>query len=151
MTHNGRIFFSLHCVGLSQELALCVFQHERAISQLQVASENSLLCAFQFHTRCLSFFFFFFSSKCCHCIFKTAQVVSVSQTGSQRHRIQKRQMQMQKYPFCLFTQFQKWQGCFFKKRVNRVHLLKSDKVTLRQVNGSSPLYPLFPLPPSSLL
>lgn len=55
MTHNDRFFFSQFCVGLSQELALCVLQHERAISQLQVASENSLLCAFQ----CFCFFFYF--------------------------------------------------------------------------------------------
>ena len=113
MTHNDRFFFSLFCVGLSQGLALCALQHERAISQLQVASENSLLCAFQFHTRCWSFSFFFFLSSfmSCHCFFfffsgqfyvlplfffflrlYKSQKVSVSRAGSQRDRIRRRKV-----------------------------------------------------------
>lgn len=71
-------------MGLSQELALCTSLHERAISQLRVASEKSLLCLFQFHTRCWSFVFFF---SCCCCCFglgvlcppTIVQKVSVSQ------------------------------------------------------------------------
>lgn len=77
MTHNDRFFFSQFCVGLSQELALCVLQHERAISQLQVASENSLLCAFQ----CFCFFLFFGvgSFMCCTIFFKLEDYTSLSQ------------------------------------------------------------------------
>lgn len=79
MTHNDRFFFSQFCVGSSQELAQRAFQHERAISQLQVASENSLLCEFQFHTRCCWVFWregagFLDSFMSFHCIFKTVRV-----------------------------------------------------------------------------
>ena len=91
MTHNDRFFFSPFCVGLSQELALCALQHERAISQLQVASENSLLCAFQFHTHCWSFSGEFYVLPVFLRQYKS-QKFSVSQCGSQRNRIRKRKV-----------------------------------------------------------
>lgn len=95
MTHNDRFFFSQFCVGSSQELAERALQHERAISQLQVASENSLLCAFQFHTRCWIFYLFYFiyvflvSFKSCHCVFKDCTSLKKSvchRWGSRRNQ-----------------------------------------------------------------
>ncbi len=129
MTHNDRFFFSQFCVGLSLELALRALLHERAISQLQVASENSLLCAFQFHTNCWSFFW---GVLCLATVFLRpykSQKVNVSQAGSQRNRIRKRKvLQMYCLKLCLINLKVCWFMCKdlkvdsgFKNKIRQGH------------------------------